>query len=215
MYGSLAIAVSPVRCRQNRLQAFAERRRESIAPRCIDEADGREIAKVGSIVIAVGGELHSDKRIQRDDAEELCLLGLVHAWRRVHLVVAHLLVCENDVHCTSRASVLAVEEHVDAGNDDMTESVGLHCLAGRRKIAAAKQDIDVSRRADRFRIHSGHPKCDGVAPDDGIGDPCATERCGRSEESMTDTVDGLHDSLQGKWSELPGHRNECNGSTVR
>src|SRR4051794_29625206 len=72
--------------------------RQAIAPRFIDEPNVDHVPQVHSVLIAIGGELHANQRLQPQRPMLPDVLGFDHIGRGDGIFGADLLARENDAH---------------------------------------------------------------------------------------------------------------------
>ena len=86
---------------------------EAGKPRCIDEADGDEIAQVDAVFVAEGGEFHAHKDCERDETELSSVLALVDAGVGFGLVGAGLFLREDDMQSVANFSLRTFEKDIE------------------------------------------------------------------------------------------------------
>src|SRR5262249_14291582 len=85
-----------------------EHRREPIDPRRIDEADTNQVAKMCAVLVAVGNELHSDERFQRNDPEIHRVLRLGELGETHCIIAVHPLTRVENVDAFARLSIHSI-----------------------------------------------------------------------------------------------------------
>jgi hypothetical protein len=182
---------SPVGRVEEGLEAGGKGRGEFGGPGLVDEADVDEVAEVGAVFVAEGGELDLDEDGEREDAERAHVLGIGGVGIGRGFVRADEFVGEDEVDGVAGARGWAVEEEVELGVATMGEASEFEGGLGGREVGAVDEDVNIRGVADGGLVDGGDPGGDGVSANHGVGDAGGVKGFGGAEEALADLFDGV------------------------
>ena len=179
---------SPVRVIEQLLQAIAERCREAGGPGRVEKADADQIAKVSSVLVAPGDQLHPHQRFERGYPKFDGSFRFVDFGQMEVVVPSNFLTGVEEMDSTARFPLRPVDEGVDVEEFVIDEPDPFKTGPRRGKIRTPDQDIDIARIADGVLVNPGDPLGDGVATDHRIRDPGLIEGSGGSSQPLFDLL---------------------------
>lgn len=139
-----------------------------------------------------------DVLVEGDAGEVLEPFVLVDVCGGERVLLANLLVGEQDVNGIAELPVRPVEEHIDPRRVPVPKPDGFESRSGRVEVLPPQQGVDVLRVPHRCRVVPGHPRGDGIVIDDRVGNTSLVERGRRLQESPPNPFHGSHHSFEGR-----------------
>jgi hypothetical protein len=191
---------SPLWCIQQNLQSRPKFRWQACRPGGVDEADVDQVAEVGAVFVAEGGEFHANEGFEVQDlvTPRRCLR---HFRGSEEVFGSDFFTGKDNVDSISRFSIWAIQEHVEI------QCVSMHkagIFQGRFRgfqVNATEQDIDILGVAHSGFIDLTHPGGDRVTADHGIRHRCGFEGFTDATQPIADFFHGSHHTGQSEFTD--------------